>query len=196
MPSNRQSISVVICAYTEERWGDLVAAVDSVKHQTRPPDEIIVVIDHNPRLLQRAEQELDGLIVVPNQESRGLSGARNSGIAAASGSVIAFIDEDAVAEPDWLERLGQAYQDARVLGVGGAVDPMWLGGRPGWFPEEFDWVVGCTYLGFPTSRSPVRNLIGCNMSMRRLPVAKRPSCAFEPEATRPVDTFCMSPAPE
>jgi hypothetical protein len=54
-----------------------------------------------------------------------------------------------------------------VLGVGGAIVPVWAAGRPGWFPEEFDWVVGCTYRGMPDTAAPVRNLIGCNMSFRR-----------------------------
>jgi len=58
------------------------------------------------------------------------------------------------------------YQDEKVLGVGGAIVPMWPGNRPAWFPEEFDWVVGCTYQGMPTEARPVRNLIGCNMSFR------------------------------
>ena len=54
-----------------------------------------------------------------------------------------------------------------MLGVGGAVEAAWLGGRPGWFPEEFDWVVGCSYRGLPVEPAPVRNLIGANMSFRR-----------------------------
>jgi len=51
--------------------------------------------------------------------------------------------------------------------VGGAIEPHWQGRRPRWFPEEFDWVVGCTYRGMPRAATPVRNLIGCNMSFRR-----------------------------
>jgi hypothetical protein len=54
-----------------------------------------------------------------------------------------------------------------VYGVGGAIEPWWATGRPGWFPGEFDWVVGCTYRGMPPAAAPVRNLIGCNMSFRR-----------------------------
>jgi hypothetical protein len=45
--------------------------------------------------------------------------------------------------------------------------PVFEGRRPRWMPEEFDWVVGCSYRGQPTDRAPVRNLIGCNMSFRR-----------------------------
>ena len=81
------------------------------------------------------------------QQQRGISGARNSGIAAARGAIIAFLDDDAIAAPDWLEQLLAGYSSPNVLGVGGAIEPQWQGGRPRWFPPEFDWVVGCTYLG-------------------------------------------------
>ena len=40
--------SVVICAYTEDRWGQLREAVGSVHAQTMPPTRVVVVIDHNP----------------------------------------------------------------------------------------------------------------------------------------------------
>jgi glucosyl-dolichyl phosphate glucuronosyltransferase len=161
-------ISVVICAYTEARWSDLCAAVDSVQCQTVPPREIIVVVDHNPSLLQRARQQWLGVVVVENGQSRGLSGARNSGLAAAHGAILAFLDDDAVAAPDWLGRLYAGYADVDVLGVGGAIEPLWWNdARPAWFPDEFDWVVGCTYRGMPQTLAPVRNLIGCNMSLRR-----------------------------
>jgi hypothetical protein len=105
--------------------------------------------------------------VVENGEPRGLSGARNSGIAVASGDVIAFLDDDARAAPDWIERLIFPYREPRIIGVGGAIEPMWVGRRPGWFPPEFDWVVGCTYRGIGEEGMPVRNLIGANMSFRR-----------------------------
>ena len=160
-------VSVVICAYTMNRWNDLKAAVESVENQHSPPREIIVVVDHNPELLERARAEIPNIIAVENREARGLSGARNSGIAVAHGAIVVFLDEDAVAQPDWLARLSPAYSDPSVLGVGGAIEPMWLSGRPRWFPEEFNWVVGCTYRGMPQTTSPVRNLIGCNMSLRR-----------------------------
>lgn len=160
-------ISVVICAYTEERWPELGAAVRSVQKQSRPPGQIIVVVDHNPALLARARRELPGVLAIANHETPGLGGARNSGVAAARGAIIAFLDDDALAAPDWLEQLAAAYDDASVAGAGGAILPDWQAGRPAWFPPEFDWVVGCTYLGLPEEATPVRNLIGCNMSYRR-----------------------------
>lgn len=164
----RPSISVVICAYTDKRWDDLLAAIDSCLTQSVSPMETIVVIDHNPALLARVRAEVDGIVVVPNSEEQGLSGARNSGISAASADVIAFLDDDAFADHRWLDRLGAAYAaDPAVIGVGGAVDPLWPAARPRAFPEEFDWVVGCTYRGMPETTSPIRNMIGANMSLRR-----------------------------
>jgi len=162
-------VSVVLCAYADERWPALRAAVASVLAQTRRPRELIVVVDHNPALLSRARRELDGGgLVVANEEARGLSGARNTGVALARGEVVAFLDDDAVAAPSWLEHLVAPYADPAVVAVGGSVDPRWLGGgRPAGFPPEFDWVVGCTYRGAPTTACEVRNVIGANMSFRR-----------------------------
>jgi hypothetical protein len=85
----------------------------------------------------------------------------------AQGEIIAFVDDDTIAAPDWLEKLVQGYEDPRVIGIGGSVVPMWLNGRPRWFPHEFDWIVGCTYRGMPETTTSVRNLIGSNMSFRR-----------------------------
>ena len=161
------TVSVIVCAYTERRWDDLVAAVRSAAAQTAPPLEIVVVCDHNPDLLARVRAELGEVVALANDGPRGLSGARNSGLGTARGEIVAFLDDDAVAAPDWLERLVEPYDDPRVIGVGGAVEPVWPGRRPPSMPDEFDWVVGCTYRGLPPAASPVRNLIGANMSLRR-----------------------------
>jgi GT2 family glycosyltransferase len=163
----RVSVSVIICAYTEDRWDDLVAAVASVRNQTMPARETIVVVDHNGSLLSRTRMQFRDAIVVENTASRGLSGARNSGIAVATSEVIAFLDDDAHAAPDWVEQLVAHYCDPLIVGVGGAIKPMWVGRRPRWFPHEFDWVVGCSYRGIGDQEMPVRNLIGANMSFRR-----------------------------
>ncbi len=160
-------ISVIICTHTEERWHLLVEAVASVKQQTQAPREIIVVIDHNESLWQRAQACLPGVTVVENTDVHGLSGARNSGIAVAQGQILAFLDDDAVATPDWLALLSQCYVEPRVLGSGGAIIPHWEQEKPSWFPEEFCWVVGCTYRGMPCTDAVLRNLIGANMSLRR-----------------------------
>jgi glycosyltransferase involved in cell wall biosynthesis len=116
-------VSVVIRTFDTARWNDLQQAVASVRRQTVPPREVIVVVDHNPDLLALATAWLPGVRVVQNGEARGASGGMNSGVAAAGGDVVAFLDDDAVAAPDWLEQLLYPYRDSRVLGVGGWIEP-------------------------------------------------------------------------
>lgn len=174
------TVSVVICAYTEDRWSTIVRGAESATGGSLAPDELILVIDHNRSLFERARQHFgDSATVVENSRRRGLSGARNTGVEVASGEIVAFLDDDAVADADWLELLIAHYADAGVVAVGGSARPAWPASRPPMYPTpgsatdpsagpgEFDWVVGCTYLGQPTSASEVRNLMGCNMSMRR-----------------------------
>ncbi len=164
------SLSVVICAYTLDRWDDLCAAIASVQTQAQVPTELLLVVDHCPELLRLAAQRLPTVRIVANQQQRGLSGARNTALDTAKGELIAFLDDDAVADHDWTSRLLAGYRDPDVLGVGGLVRPWWETGRPEWFPPEFDWVVGCSYRGMPEQGGAVRNFIGANMSFRRAPV--------------------------
>jgi glycosyltransferase involved in cell wall biosynthesis len=156
----------VLCAYTDERWDDIVAAVGSVRRQTLAPREVILVVDHNEALLGRA-RALEGVTVLASKRAPGASGARNTGVEASSGSVIAFLDDDAQADSRWLESLLGRFASENVAGVGGPIEPVWPGDAPAWFPPEFNWVVGCTYLGARETAGPVRNLIGANMSVRR-----------------------------
>jgi GT2 family glycosyltransferase len=167
MTQTAHDISVIICTYAEGRWDNLIAAISSVQQQILPPSEIIIVIDHNPSLLKRVQECVPGVIAIENREAKGLSGARNSGVAVAQQQVVAFLDDDAIAEPNWIERLVAPYADPIVIGVGGKIEPLWYGKRPPWFPDEFNWVVGCTYRGMPTKDASVRNVIGANMSVRR-----------------------------
>lgn len=160
--------AVIICAYTEERWDQLVAAVQSVQAQTLPAEQVVIVIDHNPALLSRAQERFPDCTVIENSEPKGLSGARNSGIAVSTTPLIGFVDDDATLEPDWLQNLTAIIQsDPMIMGAGGRIIPMWESAQPLWMPEEFFWVVGCTHKGVPETRSDVRNLIGANMLIRR-----------------------------
>ena len=166
-PEHAETVTVVICAYSEHRWSDLLTAVDSVRNQSRPAHEIIVVVDHNQALLERARVTLPGVICMPNSQTRGLSGARNSGSAVATGSVVAFLDDDAIADSDWLRHLADPFAEPGVQAVGGSITAAWNSTGPRWFPEEFLWVVGCSYRGLPVEMSAVRNVIGANMAFRR-----------------------------
>ncbi|NYG54366.1 glycosyltransferase [Nocardioides perillae] len=170
--------SVVVCAHTERRWTSIVAGLQALAAQSRRPDQVLLVVDHDDALLRRAAAELPGLLglggddtwltVLPNTRGRGLSGARNTGVHAGVGDVVAFLDDDAVPAPDWLDRLVTALAETGADGVDGRATPVWPpSGRPRHLVAELDWVVGCSYRGLPEHRAPVRNLLGATMSFTR-----------------------------
>ena len=169
-PEIRQTYraSVVVCVYTEKRLPQIRNALDSIVRQTMPAWQLIVVADHNSALRDRLAAEYPDLKVVSNKFEKGLSGARNTGIEYSEGDIVVFLDDDARAHPQWLETLLASYDDESVLGVGGLVIADWgSSGGPAWLPEEFLWVVGCSYRGLPEVKAEIRNPVGANMSFRR-----------------------------
>jgi GT2 family glycosyltransferase len=164
------TIGVVICVYTEARWTLILDAIGSVTAQSRPADDIVVIVDHNDALRARLDAALApmaGVRILANRHAPGLSGGRNTGTGAVETDVVAFLDDDAAAAPDWLANLAAAFGDPSVIGVGGAIEPVWASARPAWWPRAFDWVVGCTYEGTPERVERIRNPIGANMAFRR-----------------------------
>jgi glucosyl-dolichyl phosphate glucuronosyltransferase len=196
MHLNQPSVTatVIVPAYTLDRWDLLCQAVESVLTQTRPPLELILPIDHNAELLERCRRTWGGPVadgavpvhVVANRFDQddggagahvrahgskrrfGAGWARNTAAELAKGDILVFLDDDAWADPDWLEHLLAPYDgDTAVVAVGGAPLPAYETGRPAWFPWNFDWVFGCAYEGMPESLAPLGHLIGANMSVRR-----------------------------
>jgi polysaccharide pyruvyl transferase CsaB len=127
-PPAQKRASVIICTYRmNER---LANAIRSVAHQTMPADDYeVVVVNNNPAnqgivalIDQLREQHFDDnpdrlrLVVCP---ILGLSAARNAGIAAARGEYLCFIDDDAIAQSDWLQLVCEAFDQHPDTGVVG-----------------------------------------------------------------------------
>ena len=159
--------SVVVSVYSIDRFEYLLDCLDAIRSQSVKPFEIIVVLDPVRDLVDFYKSRLNSDVRVVVSDGFGLSNARNIGVKNANGDIVAFIDDDASADRDWIKNLLKNYEDSDVVGVGGLIRPLWENGRPKWFPEELDWVVGCSYKGLPEGRAFVRNLIGCNMSFQR-----------------------------
>ena len=160
-------VSVVVCTYTEEMVDFVLSCLRSLRRQTLQPYEIILVLDPNETLVNFYKSKIpDGVKIVVG-EGFGLFFARNAGVKNSKGDIVAFIDDDAVADKHWLENLVKNYSDPHVVGVGGIIKPLWQISRPLWFPEELYWVLGCSYKGLPEHKASVRNPIGCNMSFRK-----------------------------
>lgn len=166
-------LSVIICCFSDERLGGLIESVDAAREQLGEGDEVVVVVDHNPRMhADLVNRYTDDVRVAANAEIQGLSGARNTGSSLADGEILVFVDDDARLRPGSLAAVRRAFADPDVLGVGGRVVADWQAGRPGWFPDEFGWVVGCDYRGLPGDGASIRNPIGAAMAVRRTELAE------------------------
>lgn len=159
--------SVVIAAHTFQRSEELTQAVASAFGQQPQPYEVVVVVDNNPDLHAWVRKQLPDVVAVEHRGARGASATRNSGARAASGSILAFLDDDAAARPNWLQNLTAPLARPDVIGVGGYTEPVWLAQTPKWMPEEFLWVVGVSYRGMPRTAAPIRNAWSENMAVAR-----------------------------
>jgi glucosyl-dolichyl phosphate glucuronosyltransferase len=162
----------VICTHSLNDYLKLKEAVASIVAQTYQAGEIILVVDGNPELYQKIRQDLgqkEPFKVILLKQNMGISGARNAGIGAASGEIIAFMDDDATAKKDWIETLIATYKKYDAISVGGKILPDWeAGAAPDYFPEELYWLVGVINQGFADDKiGEVRNTFGPNMSFKK-----------------------------
>jgi glycosyltransferase involved in cell wall biosynthesis len=163
-------LSVVICTYSEGLYEHLLEAIESVRAQTYDDIESIVVVDGNESLYERLTEAYGDDPTVKlhcNDENVGLSASRNNALEYALGDVVAFLDDDAVADEQWAARLVEAYEEGDVIAAGGRMTPIWVAGKPDFLPEEFYWLVGVTHRGSPEAAQEVRNTFGSNISFRR-----------------------------
>jgi GT2 family glycosyltransferase len=171
---NDLAATIIIPCYTADRWDTLVDAIVSASNQTYA-SRVVVVVDHNPTLAARLRRRFrteapgeagDEVTVLENRFARGVSGARNTGAFAAGTDLLAFLDDDATADPAWLKQLVEGYVSSPgAVGAGGAILPVWEDSEPTWLPEEFLWTVSAT----PPDRAHgrVRNVWGANMLVER-----------------------------
>src|SRR6056297_962183 len=163
-------VSVVLCTHTLDRYEAFTEAAESVLDQTYDDTELVLVSDGNEAVAERFRSEYgdrDDVVTHCNDQNVGLLESRNNGAEVATGDVVAFIDDDAIADPDWVAELVEAYEDKDALAAGGKMTPAWVAGRPSFLPEEFYWLVGVTHRGFADGPGEVRNTFGSNISFRR-----------------------------
>jgi glucosyl-dolichyl phosphate glucuronosyltransferase len=177
-PPTPPDVTVITATYSMERWPLIVRAVASVLAQTVPPKAIILTVDHNPTLFLRLRDEFErrgddtgpSITVVESAYDGHLGAAATTGVELATTEFVVFLDDDAAAEPTWLERMLAPFADPSVAAVGGAPLPSYAAPRPRWFPHEFDWVFGCAYAGLPNRQAPILHMIGTTMAVRRADV--------------------------
>jgi len=101
---------------------------------------VVIVVDGNPDVFDRVREDFgsqENVVLHNNDENQGISYSRTKGAKLASGEVVAMIDDDAVAEPDWIAELVSVYTSTDAVVVGGRVAPNWVSGKPDFFPRNF-----------------------------------------------------------
>ncbi|HEY7321091.1 MAG TPA: glycosyltransferase [Candidatus Binatia bacterium] len=153
-------VSVVVCVYNGERTID--ACLASLKKLNYPNYEVIVVNDGSTDGTRQIAESYDYIRLL-NQENKGLSEARNVGIQASKGEIIAFTDADCMADPDWLTYLVARFRSSDYGAVGG----------PNLSPPDDSLIASCVAVS-PGAPSHVllddevaEHIPGCNMAFRR-----------------------------
>jgi GT2 family glycosyltransferase len=113
------SVSVVIPTYN--RVGGLQDVLNGLRRQTMRSFEVVVVNGPSTDATAEYLDFLGDAVRVLENPERNLSRSRNLGIAAAAGELVAFLDDDTIPDPRWLEQLVAPFADERVAGVGGLV---------------------------------------------------------------------------
>jgi O-antigen biosynthesis protein len=153
-------VSVIVCAYNGERTMDpCLASLESLNY---PNYEVIVVNDGSTDKTREIAERYSYIRLI-NQENQGLSAARNVGLRAATGDIIAYTDCDCMADPDWLTHLVARFLSSDFGAVGGPNLP----------PPDSSLVANCVAVspGGPThvllDDEVAEHIPGCNMAFRR-----------------------------
>lgn len=181
-PFFMMTITVLIPTY--RRPNDLVRCLESLKHQTRPPDEVLVVVRDSDTPTQSMLEGFDVAslplkivtVSVPGQVA-----ALNTGLDNAKGEIVAITDDDAAPRPQWLERMESHFLADRSVGGVGGRDWLYEGtqlaeGADGVLEVvgKLQWIgrfIPHHHLGAGKPRE-VDTLRGANMGFRRTAIAQ------------------------
>ena len=158
--SEYPKVSVVVCAYNAE--STMTACLDSLRELRYPAYEVVVVDDGSTDRTGVIADQYEGVHVI-HQENKGLSEARNVGMAASTGEIIAYTDSDCVVDPDWLHYLVSTFLSSGMPAVGGPNLP----------PPEDSLTASCVAAspGGPLEvlldDQEAEHIPGCNMAFRR-----------------------------
>src|SRR5262245_20169551 len=156
---NWPRISVIVCSYNGART--IRDTLDGLLRLKYPDLEVIVVNDGSTDDTETIAREYGFRLI--STENRGLSRARNTGLEAAAGEIVAYIDDDAYPDEDWLTYLAATFASTSHIGVGGPNLP----------PPGDGWVADCVANapGGPIhvliSDEEAEHIPGCNMAFRK-----------------------------
>ena len=165
-------VSIITTTYTPDRLNDLKALLDSILNQNNKNFDVFVVIEGPNELSESVQQfvrekNCPNVNITNNHESKGASASRNMALLQAQGDIVAFVDDDAVLNYDWVDEIIETFnKDNSVIGVTGPIIPIWEESSMTWVPPEFYWIFSCTG-DASKEKMEVRNGYGTNLSFRK-----------------------------
>jgi len=167
-------ISVIICTYN--RSASLRRTLASMEASARPGDGCeLIIVDNNST--DDTRQVATGFLNTSGingayvfEGLQGLSHARNAGIRAATGDVLAFTDDDVTVHPNWLASLRDAFLRQDCAAVGGRIVPVWTCPKPSWLVQEGPYQLAKVIVSFDLGDAPCPLKcapFGANMAFRK-----------------------------
>ncbi len=179
-PVVKVTLSVVLCTYNRApRLASVIKTLADFPGAPGLAHEIIVVdnnsTDETRAMIEAAVARQPDRIRYVFEGRQGLSWARNRGIEAARGELIAFTDDDVVVDPGWIAAMARAAVDYPHAGFGGRVWPVWDFEPPPWFVGggRFHMLKGGVIVGHNLGDDPIEykrgmySIVGANMAFRR-----------------------------
>ena len=169
--------SVIVCTYNRRNL--VLSTLASLRRQTLPYDQFeVIVVDNGSSdgtvnavrtyvgagLYEQKKFEQTWRVQCLCEPQNGLAYARNTGILAASGEIAVFLDDDAIADPHFLEHLSTAYGNTGAGAVGGRVELRWEAPRPHWLSDELLELLG--HFAPATSQTELHTLASTNFSVK------------------------------
>jgi glucosyl-dolichyl phosphate glucuronosyltransferase len=165
-------VSIVTATYSTGRLKDIKQLLDSANRQTSTDFDMSIIVEREPKIAEDlinyiSKNQYSNMAVIYNDGPGGASANRNLAIQKARGNIIAFVDDDAVLNPGWVEAIVQAFdEDTSVIGVTGPILPLWQIDSGGWVPPEFYWIFSCTN-DDEQNKVEVRNGYCTNLSFKK-----------------------------
>lgn len=167
-------ISAVVCTYN--RAASLRDTLRSLKRQeVRQGTTLdIIVVDNNSTddtacVVEETARQIRRPVRYFRERNQGIGFARNRGLSAATGDVVAFIDDDVIVEAGWAQALTECFEQTGADMVAGKIVPLWLTDRPEWLRDELMGPI--TALNFGPSRKRLQfhqPILGANVAIRRV----------------------------
>ncbi len=166
-------LSVVVSVFSLNRLGDLRDLLDGLAQQTYKNLEVVIIVDENKELFEKVAAYINSnkytnVYIVFNDVNKGLSYSRNVGIDHSNGEIISFIDDDAIPNNYWAEKIVDSFLEDETIGaLTGEIIPLWEYDKMSWFPKELHWMISCSYVMTPSTKQEFERGFGTNMAFKK-----------------------------